>query len=151
LKAVVDASVVVKWVFPASAAEEDTDRALSLLQGIRAGKITLLQPPHWLAEVAAVVTRLHPEVVETALDFLDAMDFPITRDLPSLKKASQLAQDLNHHLFDTLYHAVALEHGYTLVTADDRYFRKARSLGWILRLARWNGLAQHEDAVQAES
>jgi predicted nucleic acid-binding protein len=146
VKAVIDASVVVKWVFPESETEEDTDRALALLYAIREGRITLLQPPHWLVEVAAVVTRLHPEVVEPALDLLDAMEFPITRDLSALKKASQIARDLNHHLFDTLYHAVALENGCALVTADDNYFRKARFLGGIRRLANWNGVARHEDA-----
>jgi predicted nucleic acid-binding protein len=147
----VDASVVVKWVFPVSEAEEHIDRALRLLQGVRERRITLLQPPHWLAEVAAVVTRLHPEIVEPALDLLDAMELPVTRDLPVFKTASQIAHELNHHLFDTLYHAVALEHDRTLVTADDRYFLKARSFGKIVRLAGWNEVVQFEDAESSDS
>jgi predicted nucleic acid-binding protein len=146
MKAVVDASVVVKWVFPESEMEEDTDQALAFLHAIGEGRITLLQPPHWLAEVAAVVARLHSETVEPALDLLDAMEFPVTSDLPALKRASKIARDLNHHLFDTFYHAVALENGYTLVTADDHYFRKARWLGGIRRLANWNEGAQSENA-----
>jgi len=40
-----------------------------------------------------------------------------------------------HHLFDTLYHAVALEEGATLVTADAAYFAKAKDLGGIELLA----------------
>jgi predicted nucleic acid-binding protein len=41
---------------------------------------------------------------------------------------------LNHHLFDALYHAVALEVGATLVTADEVYFNKAKELGGLQRL-----------------
>jgi hypothetical protein len=44
----------------------------------------------------------------------------------------------NHHLFDTLYHAVALEHeDALLVTADDRYYRKAEHYGTIAVLRDW--------------
>ena len=52
-----------------------------------------------------------------------------------MKRAADLSIELNHHLFDTLYHAVALEEGATLVTADEVYFAKATGLGNIQRLA----------------
>jgi hypothetical protein len=32
----------------------------------------------------------------------------------------QLSRPLGHHLFDTLYHAVAFEEDITLITADER-------------------------------
>ncbi len=49
---------------------------------------------------------------------------------------ASVAVKLNHHLFDTLYHAVALgTPATTLVTADLRYFRKARRFGAICPLA----------------
>ena len=48
---------------------------------------------------------------------------------------------LSHPLFDTLYHAVALEtEGALLVTADAGYLRKAARDGQIISLAQW-GLA----------
>jgi predicted nucleic acid-binding protein len=137
---VIDASVVVKWLFPESEAEGNTEEALALLAAIQTGIIDLLQPPHWLAEVAAVVTRLRPASADASLDLLDAMEFPVADDLATLKRASQMARDLNHHLFDTLYHAVALEHGGTLVSADDRYLRKAKSMGRIVALASWQDI-----------
>jgi hypothetical protein len=37
-------------------------------------------------------------------------------------------------LFDTLYHATALEYDARLVTADDRYHRKAHTLPGIIHL-----------------
>jgi predicted nucleic acid-binding protein len=96
-----------------------------------------IQPPHWLAEVAAVVTRLRPEIAEAALDLLDAMEFPVAGDLAVYRRAIQIAADLRHHLFDTLYHAVALEHDATLISADGPYLRKARHLGATLALESW--------------
>ncbi len=137
MNVVVDASVIVKWIFRAPEAEENTEQALDLLTEIGNGNVSLLQPSHWLVEVAAVVTRLRPELAESMLDLLDAMEFPVVDDLPVLQRASRMSQDLDHHLFDTLYHAVALEHDCTLVTADGKYFRKARHLGRIVPLEAW--------------
>ena len=50
--------------------------------------------------------------------------------------ALDLAVRHRHHLFDTLYHAVALHTpGAVLVTADERYYNKARLEGQIALLA----------------
>jgi len=47
-----------------------------------------------------------------------------------------LAIHCRHHLFDTLYHAVALNTaGATLVTADRRYYEKASGFGRMTLLA----------------
>ena len=144
MKVVIDASVAVKWILPDPKREPHIEQALQLLRDLRDARIDVLQPPHWLIETAAVVTRLSPEAVEPGLDLLDAMELPVTADLATLKRGCQLAQKLNHHLFDTLYHAVAFEHGALLVTADDHYFRKAESLGQILPLKSWPGPLQEE-------
>ena len=59
---VVDASVAVKWFVAGDWAlqEDHVDNALALLQATAQGSIQLLQPPHFLAEVAAVLARLKP-------------------------------------------------------------------------------------------
>lgn len=137
MKAVLDASVIVKWFLPDPRQEPHADQALALLEDLKAGRVAAEQPPHWLAEVAAVITRLRPEIAETAIELLDAMELPVTGDMMSLKRASQLSRELNHHLFDTLYHAVAFECGCTLITADDHYFRKASRLGNLMALEDW--------------
>lgn len=55
-----------------------------------------------------------------------------------MQLACTLATDLDHHLFDTLYHAVALDvAGAILVTADNRYLRKAKQVGRICALHEW--------------
>jgi predicted nucleic acid-binding protein len=50
--------------------------------------------------------------------------------------ALDLAIRYQHHVFDTLYHAVALHTpGAVLITADERYYNKARSEGQMTLLA----------------
>jgi predicted nucleic acid-binding protein len=135
---VIDASVIVKWAIPDSEDEENTEEALAVLAAILGGEASVLQPPHWLAEVAAVLTRLRPELAEESIGLLDLMEFPIALDLAVLQRASRMARALNHHLFDTFYHAVALEYGATLITADSRYARKAKQLGNLIPLKDWS-------------
>jgi predicted nucleic acid-binding protein len=66
------------------------------------------------------------------------MALPLRGDAAVLAHACTLAIDLGHHLFDTLYHAVALEADACLVTADDRYHRKAGALPGIRHLRHWH-------------
>jgi predicted nucleic acid-binding protein len=133
---VVDASVAIKWLLPESDNEADSDRALALLASVKEGSIELIQPPHWLAEVAAVLSRLSPATVEEDVVDLYALELPVL-DTPDLYlTACELARSLNHHLFDTLYHAVALEASdAALVTADEHYYRKAAARGSIVLLS----------------
>ncbi len=134
IRLVADASVAVKWVLP-ERPEVDTGAALDLLAGIRTGEIELVEPVHWLAEVAAVVVRLRPAVAKPALALLEALDFDVDGDLETYELACDLAARLRHRLFDTLYHAVAIRLGVELVTADLAYHRKARRLGSVRRLS----------------
>jgi predicted nucleic acid-binding protein len=135
--AAVDASVVVKWFFPEPEKEPHVDRALRLLEGIRNGEVEPLQPAHWLAEVVAVIARLSPHIAPRAVDLLHALEFDEADEPAIYKTAAALASNLGEHLFDTLYHAVALEHDGLLVTADQRYFSRAKRLGHIVDLAEW--------------
>jgi predicted nucleic acid-binding protein len=138
VRLVLDASVIVKWALPDDAAEGHQGNALAVLGAVQRGEVDVLQPVHWLAEVAAVLARLRPQIAEQAIDLLDLMELPVAADVDVVKRAAGMAAELDHHLFDTLYHAVALEHGGTLVTADDRYLRKARRLGQIVSLGMWS-------------
>lgn len=137
---VVDASVALKWAFP-DGAEELEGAALTLLHQFIAGDVSLIQPPHWLAEVSAVLARKAPgpEEREQAIGFFYALEAEIPDSPAFYLRAADLAVQLEHHLFDTLYHAVALEHGAQLITADTAYFRKAgpegANLGSIRHLA----------------
>lgn len=133
--AVADASVALKWFLPSAEAEEDHDRAVALLKGVKAGQIVLREPPHWLAEVAAVLSRLAPASARQNIEDLYAMRIPVVETPEVYVTASKLAVSLDQHLFDTLYHAVALlSPDCTLVTADERYYGRARKEGSITLL-----------------
>jgi predicted nucleic acid-binding protein len=133
---VLDASVVLKWVFPPAADEADVERALDLLAALREGSVTVVQPVHWLAEVAGVVARRHPRRARQVIGLLHSMELPVLDHLGVYERAATLASDTGQHLFDTLYHAVALARpAASLVTADERYYRAARRAGRVVRLA----------------
>ena len=70
--------------------------------------------------------RASPTAV-AAWRFARIRDFQ-TCQRSAIERAAQF-DHLDHHLFDTLYHAVALEEGAMLVTADTAYFAKAKDLG----------------------
>ena len=132
---VVDASVTVKWFQP-GADEADSEKALALLPGIKNGDLTLCQPSHWLAEVSAVLARLNPATALDDIDDLYEIRFRRIENRSIYTVACTLSYDLNHHLFDTLYHAVALAlNDAVLVTADQHYYDKAQRYGSISLLA----------------
>jgi predicted nucleic acid-binding protein len=94
--------------------------------------VELFQPSHFLAEVAAVRARLKPQAAAQDIANLVALDIAWAEPTQALARAVEQSTQLGHHLFDTLYHALALETpGATLVTADRRYFVKARHLGRV--------------------
>ena len=125
---VVDASLVFKWFV----AEDDSDRAVALLQRW-AGSGARITAPHFLA--AEVANALHQRVrrgymtVEEAearveemlsprlgIDFYDASSFH--------PRAAQLASQLRQPaVYDSIYLALAL--GGELWTADERFHRAA--------------------------
>jgi predicted nucleic acid-binding protein len=136
--AVIDASVIVKWLLQDPQREAGTDKATQLMERVANGEQPVLQPIHWIVEVGAVLAR---ESSGTALDdvgMLTALELPTTDDPEVLRRGLELAMELKQHLFDTYYHGVALGTSEcTLITADERYLRAARTKGKILHLMEW--------------
>jgi predicted nucleic acid-binding protein len=138
VKLVVDASVIVKWLIKDPDSEAETDLATDLMQRILDGEQPALQPVHWLLEIGAVLARISPATAEKDIALLQALEIP-TDDSPLLiGRACRLAIELRQHLFDTLYHAVALENpDCTLITADERYLDSGARIGRVVRLTDW--------------
>jgi predicted nucleic acid-binding protein len=135
---VLDASVILKWLLEDPVREPDTEKALALVESVVRGGLEVLQPVHWLVEVAAVAARLVPQTAVSDVEMLAALEFPTTDNPNVIRRATRLAIETNRHLFDTLYHAVALEHeDALLLTADDRYYKKAERYGSIASLRDW--------------
>ncbi|MGC1460154.1 MAG: type II toxin-antitoxin system VapC family toxin [Steroidobacteraceae bacterium] len=107
------------------------------IEAVVLGRLQILQPMHWLAEVAAVAARLTPQTAIRDVEMLAALEFPTTDDPNVMRRATALAIQTHHHLSDTLYHAVALENDAFLVTADDRFHTKAERYGSIASLRNW--------------
>lgn len=135
---VVDASVIVKWLLHDPEREDLTERATRLMTHVLEGREPIVQPAHWLLEVTAVLARLSPRSAIDDVVMLQGLELPIDDGALALSRACRLAIDLGQHVFDTLYHAIALElPGCTLITADERYWAAAAPLGRIVRLRDW--------------
>lgn len=129
---VIDASVALKWFLRFTSGEEHVREALYLLEQALSGVGRVVQPPHFYAEMAAVLARLKPATAEADLNDLLQMGFRVMDESGLYAVGIELSQKYDHHLFDTLYHAVALTcPNTTLVTADRRYFEKAKKAGHI--------------------
>ena len=139
---VVDASVAIKWFLFFKPDEDHAGHALKILEEAVAGRLKLYQPPHFVAEMAAVLARENPQNALLNLHDLLNTEFHFVEGAEIYAIATDLAVRLDHHVFDTLYHAVALHTpGATLVTADRRYYAKARPEGQITLLADWSAVA----------
>jgi predicted nucleic acid-binding protein len=138
VKLVVDVSVIVKWLLNDPDNEAETGLATEVMQRILDGEQPVLQPVHWLLETGAVLARISPATAEKDIALLQALEIP-TDDSPLLLgRACRLAIELQQHLFDTLYHAVALENpDCTLITADERYLDSGARMGRVVRLTDW--------------
>jgi hypothetical protein len=82
------------------------------------------------------LARLKPtDAQEDLLDLLEISYHTLASPAAYLT-ALDLAMRYQHHLFDTLYHAVALHTpGAVLITDDKRYYNKVRLEGQIILLA----------------
>ena len=106
---VADAGVAIKWFFRMREDEAAVEAALELLREVRDDRVKVVQ--------------------------LD-IEMRLGGNESAHTTALRLSVRLQHQLFDTLYQALALEGvDGVLVTADERYFRKAKGLGRIVRLA----------------
>jgi len=129
-RAVVDASVAVRWVVP----EEGSELAAALLQQ----SFRWLAPRLMLTEVASALRRKVVEgelSTEVALEALDVLMtelgsvIELAADETVMPLALTLALSLEHKLPDCVYLALAERTGADLVTADRQLDRIARNRG----------------------
>ena len=132
---VVDASVALKWFFGGRPDEEHVDSAAVILRAVGDGRAHMVQPPHFLAEVAGVLARERPATAGDDLLLLQSVEWEVAEWPALYMTAMDLSIRLRHHVFDTLYHAIALHRdGARLVTADVAYVEKASAEGGIVEL-----------------
>ena len=138
MSVVLDASVIIKWLLQDPEREAGTDRATQLMESVVKGDLPVLQPAHWLVEVGAVLARESPASAADDVAMLKALELPVTDEPQVLRRGVELGIELKQHLFDTVYHAVALENeDSVLITADQRYLHAAQAKGRIMDLMDW--------------
>lgn len=134
---VLDASVIVE-ALTSGESEDAADRSRAVWLLAATGHVPIVQPPHWLAEVTGVLARVTPQTAGVDTEDLYTLNLPEAGDLGVYTRAVRLSIDTGQHLFDTLYHAVALEHGGVLVTGDRRYLRASGRIGAIVAIDEFN-------------
>ena len=134
MNVVIDASVTIKWFVPDDGTEEDAKKAIQIFKAIQKSTLSTVQPVHWHVEVIAVLSRIQTKECDRSIQLLDILEFPVCDSLEIYQLASEIAIKLDHHLFETLYHAVALKQQATLITADKKYYHKAKEFGNIVLL-----------------
>lgn len=127
---VIDASVALKWFFP----EALSDQAIALLE-LPEG--TLFAPDLFAVEVCAAFVRganMDKARHDDAFIFLAEFERRLSDETvqlrristASLMRAAELAINLGHPLKDCLYLALAMELACPLVTADQRFAKRAQ-------------------------
>lgn len=132
-----DASVLLKWVLP-SEDEPDTDRALQLRTCILEESVRALLPSLWLYEVGNTIARRFPAHAVAWMSAL--MKFELKEAPPTpvwLTTTLELTNKFEVTFYDAAYHALALVHKGTFVTADTRYVKKVAADGNVVALSDW--------------
>ena len=131
-----DASVLLKWILR-SDDEPDGDRALQLKTAWLEDTCELVVPSLWVFEVGNVLGLKHPA---TAASLLQAMlDLGIREEAPQGYTAAILSLMRDHKVtfYDAAYHALAIRHRGTMLTADRAYVKKAARAGHVKLLDDW--------------
>ena len=129
-----DASVVLKWI---RIEEVDAQQATVVFKEFHLRKTRLAIPHYAYAEIANILgLDLSREVACTAFSYLLGMkldEYPITLEVVSV--ATELMEKYKGvSFYDAGYHAIALLHGGTFITADEKYYQKTRKEGSIMLL-----------------
>lgn len=132
-----DASVMLKWVLP-SDRETMVEEAMALLRAFQDNRADLLLPSLWQYEAGNVLGLHYPDVARQRLEALLHLNVPeYIPTVASRALALELVACHRVSYYDATYHAVALLHQGTFLTADRRYHDKAQARGGVAWLAEW--------------
>ena len=138
VRLVADASVLLKWFLPAER-EAYADRADRLRQAHVDGTVTLCVPTLAEYELGNTLSRMKPR--EDALaDLVDLQALELRAEAmvgATLERAFDLVSRFGVTFYDASYHALALELGGTMVTADERYISRTAEVGGIIHIRDW--------------
>ena len=133
-----DASVLLKWSLD-SADEKDRQKALDLRRLWIAGRHRIILPSLWTYEVGNILGLKKPDLARKLLEIYIGYQFEEERAADLLGTALDIMKAVGATFYAAAYHAVALRHRGTYLTADDKYARQAMPVGHVLALKDWSG------------
>lgn len=130
LKFCLDASVIVKFFIK----EKDSDQAAKLLEKIFKERIEVIEPSFCKVEIYSVLRKksslkeLTKTQVKTALNFFEKLKLDYAPEDKKILEASfKLAERLKETvIYDCLYLTLAQKERAIFITADKRFFKKAK-------------------------
>ena len=131
-----DASVLLKWILRSSD-EPDRDRALDLKAAWLADDCELVVPSLWVYEVGNVLALKQPSIAAALLHAM--LDLGLRDEAPH-RDAGAIVGLMREHkvtFYDAAYHALAIRHRGTMITADRAYVKKAARAGHVVLLQEW--------------
>ena len=132
-----DASVLFKWSLD-SVGEKDQEKALAIRQGWLAGRHRIILPSIWAYEVGNILGRKQPGLARELLEIYVGYQFEEERAADLFERIFDIMNAIDVTFYDAAYHSVALKHRGTYVSADDKYVRKALSIGYVIALKDWS-------------
>ena len=134
---VLDIGTCLHWFFADSNKRGELRSARQILSYIRDNQIGLVQPAAWATILVGELVSFGLRDSATAAEEIIGMHVRIDDGPATLRRAVDLANQLNRPVLQTIYHATALQNEIFLITADEAYFRRANHLGNIMRLRDW--------------
>jgi hypothetical protein len=134
---VLDVGTCLHWFFTDPNKRGEARSARQILSYVRDSQIGLVQPAVWATILVGELVSFGLPDSATAAEEIIGMHVRVDNGPATLRRAVDLANQLNRPVLQTIYHATALQNDICLITADDAYFRRANHLGNIMRLRDW--------------
>lgn len=136
-----DSNLLIKFIYP----EDDSHQVKAFFKESYSADCKLIAPELFQYEVIKA-TNYYKCDVDKVIDLIDAFEESyLTFKKPSRaewKKALEIA-DSGHaksgfpSIYDSIYHALAIENDGVFITADRKHYEKSESFGHIAMLADW--------------
>jgi len=131
-----DASVLLKWRLDSPDAK-DREKALAIRRLWLAGRHRIILPSLWACEVGNILGTKQADLARKLLEIYVGYQFEEERAADLFEMILDIMSAIDVTFYDAAYHSLALKHRGIYVSADDKYVRKALSIGHVMALRDW--------------
>jgi predicted nucleic acid-binding protein len=131
-----DASVLLKWVLR-SPDEEDRSPALALKAAWLDEAVDIVVPTLWVFDVGNVLGLKQPSTATALLLAMVDLGLPERPASSYVSRIFDVMRGYGVTFYDAAYHALAIDRGGTMLTADRRYHRKCVGAGHLALIGDW--------------